>query len=248
MVPTDIFSHVEAPARARIVSDPRDSTPRPATRSIADAIAILIRLGEMGPGSRAQLVASKSDSCRSYFSALSFKSLKGDQVYFALPISKRWHCTDTGGLRISVQPDHLHNASVDEDGNIELRDGGFVRALTFDVLHCHFDLPELEEAIVYLTIRYLGAEEKTIRVLPRIRDAAGKPCILGIDYAKLPELCVPSVKVLTRYINGHLGKVPRKNGATPFNKVSVAAVHRTLDLVGIRKNRGRPKHGATSFP
>jgi hypothetical protein len=101
-----------------------------------------------------------------------------------------------------------------------------------DVMSLHFELPELEELIVYLTIRYLKAEQQCFR------KAYG--CILGIDYAALPRLHVPNVKALTRYVNARIGEIPRKNGAPPFRNAPIATVHRTLDLVNIQKVRGRP--------
>lgn len=86
--------------------------------------------------------------------------------------------------------------------------------------------------IVYLTLRFLKAEAQCIRI---------DQSLLGIDYGTLPQLRVSNVKELARYVNQHIGTLPRLNDAPPFGQVNLGAIHRTLDIVGIQKVRGRPK-------
>jgi hypothetical protein len=127
---------------------------------------------------------------------------------------------------------HLDGAEVDSDGNLSLSDGTFVHSVSLDILPLHFELPELEEAIVYLTIRFLKAPQ-CFRIYENI--------FFGVDYGELPQLSVPNVKALVLYVNKHIDEyLTKKKRVT----VAAATVHRTLDLVGIRKVQGRPKSKA----
>jgi hypothetical protein len=226
----------------RIISDRDDSSLRPATRTINDALSKLIEGGELPAGSKLRLLARSAPGRPTYFSALSFRSSKGDDALFALPISRGCWAINTLGNREYLKLDRLDDAEVDGDGNVELRDGTFVHAVSLDVLALHFELPELEEIIVYLTIRCLKAEAQCFR-----NDYG----YFNIDYSVLPQLRVPNVKELTSYVNKSIRAVPRRNGMPSFKKVDVATVHRTLDLVHIQKVQGRPKKDSpalTKFP
>jgi hypothetical protein len=218
----------------RIISDPEDSSPRPATRTLVDALEKLRDRKEISEATQLRLLTCPSNDRFAWFSALSFKSTKGDDVFFALPISQGCRAYDTLGNPVYLTLDRLDDSEVDSDGNILLRDGTHIHAVAFDTLSLHFELPELEETVVYLTIRYLGAEQRCFR-----RD----DCFVGIDYAALRQLCVPSVKSLARYVNAKIGEIERRDGALPFQNVSLATVQRALDLAGIGKVRGRLKRG-----
>lgn len=219
----------------RIISRPEDSSPRPATRSLRDALAHLMEL--RGIGARFAIAALHQSFVRPARLVLSlrFRSAKGGDARFVLPMSRACRVTDTYGSERQVALDRLDGADVDCDGNVQLRDGTYVHAVAFDVLSLHRKLPELEEAIVYLTIRCLNAETTCIR---------NEYGFMGIDYSTLPALRVPNVKALTRFINATIGEIPRSEGKPAFSNVSIATVQRTLDLVGIQKVRGRPKRPA----
>ena len=219
----------------RIISDPSDSSSRPTTRTLVDALTKVIDLGEMPPDSMAKLLVSRGTGGWAFFSGLRFRSSKGDQVQFALPISKGCWAISTLGSQQYFTFDRFDGADVDLAGNVELVDGTFVHAVSLDVLPIHFELPELEETIVYLTIRYLKQEQKCIRM--ELGSA-------GIDYSMLHHLRVSSVKELTRYVNRMITAIELGSSVTPFNQISVATVQRTLDLVGIQKSRGRPRKAA----
>ena len=216
----------------RIISRPEDSSPRPAMRSLRDALAHLMDRGELAPGSQLRLFTSPSSDQSAWYSSLRFRSTKGGDALFVLPTSRACRVTDTYGSERQVTLDRLDGADVDCDGNVQLRDGTYVHAVAFDVVPLHSKLPELEETIVYLTIRYLQAETTCIR---------NEYGFMGIDYSTLPTLRVPNVKALTLFINATIGEVPRSEGKPAFSNVSLATVQRTLDLVGIQKVRGRPK-------
>jgi hypothetical protein len=210
----------------RVISNRAWRSPR-STKAVT-LVAILARaadLDEYCSTTRARLFVSQSFCKQAYFSVLSFRSAKGDDVWFALPISRSCRVLDTLGRRKCIPLEHLNNAEVDCDGNVDLPDGSFVHAVSFEIVPLHYELPELEEAIVYLTIRFLGADKHCIR------GEDGLP--VGIDYSTLPSLRVENVRRLTAYINREIRRLGFSEG------VKLTTVQRTLSLVGVCKARGR---------
>ena len=214
----------------RIIPNLRDSSFRTSVHTIADALDKLLNDGEISRDTKLELVARGWAGGPPLNAGLRFRSMKGDEAVLPLPISAGCWVASTLGDRFPLALDQLDGGEVDWEGNVTLRDRRHVHAVTFDVSPVHFKLPELEENIVYLTIRFLGAERLCIR---------SEFGFVGIDYATLSQLRVPNVKALTRYVNARLGEIPRKDGLPPFKKVAIATVQRTLDLAGIQKLRGR---------
>lgn len=218
-------------AEIRIMPNDRNGSCPPLIRTLSDALSKLTDLRELPPDSKLELLVCSAPGRLPFSAALLFRSLKGDNALFSLPFSKGFWATSTLGSRSYMTLDRLHGAEADCDGNVRLQDGTYVHAISLDVMSLHFELPELEEIIVYLTIRYLKAEAQCFR-----NDYG----FMGIDYAALPHLRVPNVKALTRYVNATIGAIPRRNGAPQFKNIRMATVHRTLDLVHIQKVQGRP--------
>jgi hypothetical protein len=134
--------------------------------------------------------------------------------------------------RTYLSLDELDGALLDDQGNVLLGDGRSVHALEFAVVPRPKDFTHLEHAIVFLTVRFLKAERIGFRCVPE----AG---YWGIDYGKLPGLSVKNVKELARYIDAHIGGLPRGAAEPPLGPVSLRKIQRTLDMAGIRKVRGR---------
>jgi hypothetical protein len=216
----------------RIISKLHHSTLRSQTRTIQDALAAVIDSKEMTPTSNATLIVRQSSSPGVYFSALAFDSTKGDTVWFALPISRGCWATDTLDRTTHISLDRLDGAEVDSDGNLSLLDGTSLHAIVLDVIPLHVTLPELEEAIVYLTIRFLNAKECFLTY---------ENIFFGIDYSALPNLSVASVEKLVSYMNEHINDVMKSDSQTT---IKAATVRRTLQTVGIRVARGRPRSNA----
>ena len=61
-----------------------------------------------------------------------------------------------------------------------------------------------------------------------------------------------SVKELARYIDAHIGNLPRGDEKPPLGPVSLTKIQNTLAMAGVRKVRGRkPKNGrltSATFP
>ena len=151
----------------------------------------------------------------------------------AYPWSKGCWARTTSGARIYFSLNELDGAPLDEDGNVFLGDGRSIHALEFDVLPYPQDFTDLEDAIVFLTVRFLKAESACFRcVAPEVGYWA-------IDYSRVPELRVRNVKELARYIDAYIGSLPRGSGNPPFGPVPLAKIQSTLALAGIQKVRGR---------
>lgn len=227
----------------RIVSYKRDLSRPPAIHAVDDALSWLTAAGELATGTQLQLLARAAPDQSPLNAALLFRSAKGDDALFALPISRRCQVRSTLGDRFYLPLADLDGADVDCEGNVTLRDGRHVHAVKFGVLPVHFELPELEEKIVCLTIRYRKAEARCLR-----NDYG----YVGIDYATLPQLHVRNVEALTNYINARLNTMTRASGAPAFKKVSVSAVERVLRLVGIqhgaRAKKRQTAQSATAPP
>ena len=128
--------------------------------------------------------------------------------------------------------DELDGARCDQDGNVDLRDGRSVHAVSFDIVPLPKDFSDLEHAIVLLAICFLGSEGDCIRQCPETG-------VRGIDYSTVPQLVVNNVKELARYIDANIGKLLDASGKPLQARVPLRTIHRTLDVAGIRKSRGR---------
>ncbi len=126
----------------------------------------------------------------------------------------------------------------DEEDRILLKDGRVLYALEFDIFPHPRDSTDIEHAIVYLTVRFLNAENIGFRYIPELG-------FWWIDYSRLHELCVHNVKELAHYIDTHIGNLPRSAEEAPLGPVSLEKLRDTLSVAGIRKARGRkPKIAA----
>ena len=128
--------------------------------------------------------------------------------------------------------DELDGARCDQDGNVDLRDGRSVHAVSFDIVPLSRDFSDLEHAIVLLAIRFSGSRGDCIRQCPETG-------VRGIDYSTVPQLVVNNVKDLARYIDANIGELLDASGKPLQTHVPLRQIHRTLDVAGIRKSRGR---------
>ena len=106
---------------------------------------------------------------------------------------------------------------------------------------------DLEEAIIWLTIRAFKAEHIFLRrhfLLSRHEHLPGRyqsvASIMGFSTSCASQMSKRS----SRYINEHIGQLPRANGKSPFGFVPISKIQRTLAIAGIGKVRGRPRTDA----
>jgi hypothetical protein len=224
---------------ARVILDFRDTNHRPTRRTIADGLARLEQeLGAKLDIGRCHLHVPYQPSETALSAVLWHRSYAGDDTIIAYPFSKGCRARTTSGARVNLSLDQLDGALIDEDVNVLLSDGRSVHALEFDVLPHPKDFTDLEHAIIFLTVRFLKAQDIGFRYMP-------EPGYGWIDYTRLSELRVSNVKALARYIDAHIGNLPRGGDEPPFDPVQLNKIQKTLSMAGVRKVRGRkPKKAA----
>jgi hypothetical protein len=224
--------------QARLIQDFRDRNYRPIRRSIADGLARLEQeSGTKLDIGRCYLHVPRQPSNTALFATLRYRSEAGD-IDIAYPFSKGCRARTASGESINLSLDQLAGAIIHEDAKVLLADGRSVHALEFDPFPHPKDFTDLEHAIVFLTVRFLNEEDIGFRYIPETG-------YLWLDYSRMSELSVSNVKALARYIDAHIGNLPRRDEDPPLGPVSLAKIHNTLAMAGIRKVRGRkPKKAA----
>ena len=103
-------------------------------------------------------------------------------------------------------------------------------------------LKRKQEAAKYLAKQQAGRKAK--------QNVAQQRCyrqlVVRIDYSILHIMREPNVKDLARYINQHIGDLPRAEGKPPFGFVPTSKIQRTLDIADIGKVRGRRRRDAAA--
>lgn len=229
-------------ADVRIVSVFDHMKARPTTCTLADALAKAGEIKELDEWTSIKFSSGRWPNARSPYSlGLQLTSPKDDDVLLVLPTSTgcRAICEDNTKLPLSL--DSLDGADVGINGQVTLRDGVRLRGVEFDVLPLTYRLPEKEQAIIFLTIKFLGAENQCFRGEYGLPWDPDRGILWGIDFGTLSGLEVRSVKELTCAINQRIGSLPRGDGQPPFSEVTPATVQRVLDMASIRKVRGRPR-------
>ncbi|MDP2410280.1 MAG: hypothetical protein Q8M26_08330 [Pseudolabrys sp.] len=208
-----------------------DSACQPTIRSIDDALRSLRSRGyDFAAGDcRIEVPRSALDRPCGVARLTLTAAADRDDIRVDFPTLRGCRALTTGGTPIDLALEAFDQADVDGLGNVLLRDGRSVHAVTFDVVG-YPRWTELDEAIIWLTIRAFKAEHIFVR---------RHPFMIGIDYGILHIMREPNVKELTNYINEHIGQLPRAEGERPFRTVPISRIQRTLDIAGIRKVRGR---------
>jgi hypothetical protein len=168
-------------------------------------------------------------------------------VQFDLPMFHGVKARTTLGAPRNLPVEALEGAKPDSLGNVTLADGTSIHAVNFDLVEFPGPWTDLDEAIIWLTIRAFGKPGLFLRRHFFFRRAEDKPRRyrwVGIDYGLLHTMRVPNVKILTRYINAHIGKLPRKGGLPRFAPVPISRVRQTLSIAGVGKVRGHKRRQA----
>lgn len=219
---------------AGLILDCRNRHQRPTRCTIADGLAKLQQeLGNRPPVGHCYLHAPSRLGQPAQFAAICFEPEEGQGIVIPFPFSKGCRARTSLEASIYLSLDELDGARCDQDGNVDLRDGRSVHAVSFDIVPLPKDFSDLEHAIVLLAIRFLGSEGDCIRQCPETG-------VRGIDYSTVLQLVVNNVKELARYIDANIGKLLDASGKPlQAHVVPLRTIHRTLDVAGIRKSRGR---------
>jgi hypothetical protein len=212
-----------------------DDACQPTITNMAEALEKLRSLGCDLETGRCWIHVPAISGKAALVARLFFSTAHGDQVRLDLPMLEGCRGWTTLGAPRYVPLEAFDQAEVDGRGNVSLQDGTSVHAVDFDTIKFP-EFTDLEEVIIWLTIRAFKAEHMFVR-----RGPCG---VIGIDYGILHILREPNVKELAIFINEHIGKLPRYNGKPAFGFVPTATIQRTLDLAGIGKVRGRKRRKA----
>jgi hypothetical protein len=214
---------------ARLILDCRNRQQRPTRCTIADGLAKLQQeLGNRPLVGHCYLHAPSRLGQPAQFAAICFEPEEGQGIVIPFPFSKGCRARTSLEASIYLSLDELDGARCDRDGNVDLRDGRSVHAVSFDIVPLPQDFSDLEHAIVLLTIRFLGSEGDCIRQCPETG-------VRGIDYSTVPQLVVKNVKELARYIDANIGKLLDASGKPLQARAPLRTIHRTLDVAGIGK-------------
>lgn len=216
----------------RLIQDCRDSLGRPTIRTIAEALQKLEALQVDLDVGHCEILALAVQDRSAHWASLMHISPGGQRLSLALPTVKGCWATTTSGARIYFCFEALRGARVDQNGNVRLATGDYIRAVTLDFLKLPFNWSDLEYAIVFLTVCYCDGSAFSMRPMLDLP---------GVDFHKLPTLQVHNVKELHLYINKHILTLPRDGEQAPFKTISREKLDKTLDIVGIQRLRGRKR-------
>ncbi len=229
-----------------------DADGKPTVRNLAEALDQLTHLGCDLEAGRIWFEVNPGASSPAVSASLFYSTEQGSvDVRLILPLLRGVKGWTELGAPLSLPLEALHLAKVDGSAarsSAKLTDGRSVYAVNFDLIRFPSRWTDLEEAIVWLTIKAFKAEHTFLRrhVLAR-RDDLSSPLeyqVIGIDYSILPTMRESNVKSLTGYINDHIGGLPRGNGQPKFSPVSEDKVQQTLNMAGISKVRGPKRRRA----
>lgn len=218
--------------KTRIIRGSDDDC-QPTINNIAEALEKLRSLGCDLEAGRCWLeVPPSAPGKPALVARLFFSAADGNEVRIDLPMLHRCRAKTTLGAPISLSLEAFDRAEIDARGNVSLRDGSSVHAVTFETVRFPEPWTDLEEGIIWLTIRAFKAEHIFLRRHLHV---------VGIDYSVLHLMREPNVKELALYINKHIAELPRPDGKPPFGFVPTSKIQRTLDIAGIGKVRGRKR-------
>lgn len=222
-----------------------DDGSQPTVRNLAEVLDTLRRHGLDLEDGRLWFEVPFTMSSPKLIARLLFSAKHDDiDVRFDLPMLHGVKAQSTLDVPRNLPLESLDRAEVDSRGNVTLTDGTSVHAVKFDLVEGPGPWTDVDEAIVWLTIKAFKTEHIFLRryfpTRPSEKEPAFYRCV-GIDYGILHTLREPNIKILTRYINEHIGALSRENGKPPFKPVAISRVQRTLNIAGVSKVRGHKR-------
>lgn len=229
-----------------------DGDGKPTVRNLAEALETLTHLGCDVDAGRIWFEVIPEASSPAVSASLFYSTEQESvDVRLVLPLLRGFKGRTEFGGPLHLPLEVLHLAKVDgrsARSSATLTNGTSVYSLKFDIVQFSTRWTDLEEAIVWLTIKAFKAEHIFLRrhVLARRDDlnSALEYQVVGIDYSILHTMRESNVKNLTGYINDHIGELPRGNGQPKFGPVSEDKVQQTLNMAGISKVRGPKRRRA----
>ncbi len=130
-----------------------DEACRPNIPNIAEALEKLRSVGCDLETGRCWIDVPSASAQAVLVARLFFSTAEGDQARVDLPLSEGARTRTTLGAPRYVSLEAFDQAEVDPQGNVSLRDGTSVHAVNFNTVRFPREWTDLEEAIIWLTIR-----------------------------------------------------------------------------------------------
>ena len=228
-----------------------DADGKPTVRNLAEALDALSHLGCDLEAGRVWFEVIPTTSSPTVSASLFYSTTDdGVDLRLVLPLLRGVKGRTELGVPLHLPLEALHLAKVDgraPRSSATLSNGTSVYSVNFDLVQFPNRWTDLEEAIVWLTIKAFKAEHIFLRRhVPARRDETSphEYRVIGIDYSILHTMRELNVKNLTGYINDHIGQLPRGEGQPRFGSVSEDKVQQTLNIAGISKVRGPKRRRA----
>lgn len=178
---------------------------------------------------------------------VSFVGIQGDhpdRPYVALAPCSGIRAADTAGVRTVYPPELFDNASIDEDGNVELADGRFLHACEVIPATLPIKWDDREHRILNLAIGYLGAANECFveinwDAFPNVGEVAYVPASTEnrpafIDYAAVRKQRMEA-KNFKGFMRFYEDRTPEPD------RLSRQTIARILQNAGMRLPRSGPK-------
>ena len=185
---------------------------RKTMRTFADARDKLEELGDLaGTGDAEIRVVSMVLADGRIIGSASVAATHGAARWrILMPSAMNATARTTLGEPVRLDVEHVDGAVGDEQGNVQLRDGTYLRALAFVPVHLIERLSAEHEEILRHALRFLETERECVR---HVHDSL--PALVALDYVAVAECgqgSLPSLKTIERYV---LTRMPNISRQTP---------------------------------
>jgi hypothetical protein len=116
----------------------------------------------------------------------------GTRSVIPLPSSASFRAAGTMGVRQCYDIEMLNDALSDAEGNVQLNNGQYVHDIDFVPTPMPYELTKDQRVIVRHAIKFLNAENECYRPI----EPELLPGVIVLDYAKLPDMRIRSMKAL----------------------------------------------------
>ena len=198
---------------------------RKSMRSVADALEALHRARRLKNDSPAQIRVCPiqlPSGHVTYIVIVVSRAFDDEPTWgVALPTSTSFSAKTSAGDLSTFETSRLDRAWVDNDGKVELSDGTSLYAVTVVPTVMPRELTELQKRIVYLTIKFIGAEATEYPSgLPVAED------LECLDYSTLYGWDIPPLEEIADYIAEHDWTLRKLSRQTIANALSACGMRR----------------------
>lgn len=187
-------------------------------RTLTDAVTILERLqpdlGDRPIRIKARLWRLPTGDITTFATLVGPRITKAPQQIVALPSSANIVATTTTGCRHNLETVLLHDARIDREGNVRLRNGKYLHNVKFIRTRIR-DLTRREQEIVALAIKCSDATEVCSR------RALPDSLYFDIDFSLLSKVKLARFAEIENYIGNHARYASRNEITTALNVAGI---------------------------